>query len=161
MSAVEILVGLAMLAGLVGVVIPFLPGIVLIWGAAVVWAITLPGGGTGRWVAVALITALGAAGLVAATALPARRATEVGAPAWVLAAGAAGMVAGLFLIPVVGALIGWPAGVFLAELMRLRDARAAWATTYSTWKGMGIGIGVQLAAGVAMIGVWLAAVTMT
>lgn len=161
MSTLEILVGLVMLAGLVGIVIPFLPGIVLIWGAGVVWAIAGPGAGAWPWVAVLLMTGLGVAGLVAATILPARRATEVGAPSWVLVAGAVGMIVGVFVIPVVGALVGWPVAVFLAELVRLRDARAAWGTTVSTLKGMGIGIGIQLAAGVAMIGVWLAAVTLT
>ena len=161
MSAVEILVGLTMLIGLVGIVIPLLPGVLLIWGAAVVWALTLPGGGSGRWVALGLISLVGATGLVAATVLPARRATEVGAPAWVLGAGAVGMVVGFFLIPVVGALIGWPAAVFMAEMARLRDARAAWGTTLSTLKGMGIGIAVQLVAGLAMIALWIAAITMT
>jgi uncharacterized protein len=161
MSGVEVLIGIAMLVGLVGIVVPFLPGVILIWGAGVLWAVTLPGGTWTAWLAVGLMTALGIAGLVAAAILPSRRATEVGAPGWVLVVGAVGMVVGFFAIPVVGALLGWPLGVFLAEVARLRDARSAWRTTVSTLKGMGIGIGVELVAAVAMIGVWIAAVVMT
>lgn len=161
MSALEVLLGLVMLASLVGIVVPFLPGIPLIWGAGLVWAITVPNDGPWAWVALALMTVFAVAGLVAATTLPARRANEVGAPGWVLAAGVGGMIVGFFLIPVVGALIGWPVGVFLAEAVRLRDVGAAWATTVSSLKGMGLGIGIQLAAGAAMIGVWIAALVMT
>jgi uncharacterized protein YqgC (DUF456 family) len=80
MSLLEILLGVAMLSGLVGIVIPFLPGILLIWGAGVLWAFTVPD--RGPWVlgAVVLMTVIGAIGLVAASTLPARRANEIGAP---------------------------------------------------------------------------------
>ena len=64
----------------------------------------LGGGGRDRVIAVL--------GIAAPTWLSGRRATAAGLPGWVLLAGVAGAVAGFFLIPVVGALIGWPAGVF-------------------------------------------------
>nr|MBA3691743.1 DUF456 domain-containing protein [Actinomycetota bacterium] len=81
-----------------------------------------------------------------------------GAPRSALAAGAAGMILGFFLIPVVGALVGFPAGIFVAERIRLGNGRAARATTIATLKGAALGIGIELVAGVAMIAIWSAAV---
>jgi uncharacterized protein len=68
------------------------------------------------------------------------------------------MVLGFFLVPVVGALLGFPAGIFVAERIRLQDGRAARVTTIATLRGIGIGIGIQLVAGVGMIAIWVAAV---
>ena len=65
------------------------------------------------------------------------------------------------VVPVVGALLGFPAGVFIAELARLRHAGAAWTATWDALKGVGRGIAIQVGAGVLMIGVWLTAVWVT
>lgn len=146
---------LVMLVGLIGVLVPVLPGLLLILGAAVAWAAADPA--AGRWAVVGVLGVIGIAASVAATVLPARRAAATGAPRSALMAGAAGMVVGFVAIPVVGALVGFPAGVYVAETLRLRDGRAARATTLATLRGVGVGILIQLVAGVAMIGIWLVA----
>ena len=146
---------LVMLVGLIGVLVPVLPGLLLILGAAVAWAAADPA--AGRWAVVGVLGVIGIAATVAATVLPARRAAATGAPRSALMAGAAGMVVGFVAIPVVGALVGFPAGVYVAETLRLRDGRAARATTLVTLRGVGVGILIQLVAGVAMIGIWLVA----
>src|SRR6187402_2807394 len=112
MSGLEVVLAIVMLAGLVGVVLPVLPGLLVIAGAGLVWALAAPSP-LRLWIA-ALLGAIAAGATVAAAAVPVRRASAVGAPRAVLMAGAAGMVAGFFLIPVVGALIGFPAGIFVA-----------------------------------------------
>jgi uncharacterized protein len=155
-STTEALLGVVMVAGLVGVLVPVFPGLALVAGAGFVWA--LGRGGVTAWAVFGAMAAIGAAGIVLANVLPARRAAAGGAPAWVVAAGAAGLVVGFFAIPVVGALIGFPAGVFVAELGRQRDLGSAWSATWEALKAVGVGIAVQLAAGVAMIGVWAIAV---
>jgi len=154
-SGLEVVLGLIMLVGLVGVVVPVLPGLLLILGAAVAWAAADPA--AGRWVVVGVLGSIGIAATVAATMMPAMRAAARGAPRSALLAGAAGMVVGFVAIPVVGALVGFPAGIYVAETLRLRDGRAARATTLATLRGVGAGILIQLVAGVAMIGVWLVA----
>ena len=159
MSTVEVVLGLVMLTGLVGVVVPVFPGLVLVMGAGLVWAVQR--GGVGAWAVFAVMAIVGVAGIVSSTALPARRASSAGAPAWVVAAGVVGMVVGFFVVPVVGALLGFPAGVFIAELARLRHAGAAWTATWDALKGVGRGIAIQVGAGVLMIGVWLTAVWVT
>lgn len=156
MSAFEALLGLLMFAGLVGVVVPALPGLLLIAGAGLAWALADPH--PARWIVALVLVVLAVGATVAATILPARRASAAGAPRSALVAGVAGMVLGFFVIPVVGALVGFPAGIFVAERVRLRDGAAARAATIATLKGAALGIGIQLVAGVAMIAIWAAAV---
>jgi uncharacterized protein YqgC (DUF456 family) len=159
MSTMEGILGLVMLVGLVGVVVPVFPGLIVVIGAGFVWA--LQRGGPGAWAVFAIIAAVGIAAIAASSVLPARRASSAGAPAWVVAAGAVGLVVGFFVVPVIGALIGFPAGVFVAELVRHRRPGPAWRATWDALKGVGIGIAIQLGAGVVMIGVWVAAVLAT
>lgn len=156
MSSFEVLLGLLMLAGLVGVLVPVLPGLLLIAGSGVAWALADPG--PARWVVAVTLVVLAVGAMAAGAIVPARRATAAGAPRSALVAGAVGMILGFFLVPVIGALVGFPAGIFVAERIRLRDGRAARATTIATLKGAALGIGIQLVAGVAMIAIWAAAV---
>jgi hypothetical protein len=123
----------------------------------VIWALVERPGPWG-WGAVAVIGVIAILGIVAPTWLSGRRATAAGLPGWVLVAGVAGAVAGFFLVPVVGALIGWPAGVFVAELARHRHPGPAWASTKEVLKSLGLGVAVQFVAGVAMIALWVLAV---
>ena len=58
----------------------------------------------------------------------------------------------------VGVVVGGVAGLWLAELLRLRDVRAAWDTTWKALQGYGIGTLIQMLAGAAIFGVWLAGV---
>ncbi len=64
-------------------------------------------------------------------------------------------IVGFFVIPVIGLLIGFVAGVFVAELASRHDARRAWASTVHALKG------VALSAGVEFTGALLAAITWT
>lgn len=160
MTALEILVALAMLLGLVGVVIPVLPGLPVIAIAALVWAIAGDAGAVG-WIVFGVATAICIAGMAIASTLPARRSLEAGVPAWSLAVAAVGVVIGFFAIPVVGALIGGPTALFVAELVRHREIGPAWASTKQALVAIGIGIGVQLGAGVTMIAIWLIGVATT
>ena len=159
MSPLEAVLAIVMLVGLVGVVVPVFPGLVLVAGAGLVWA--LQRGGVTAWVVFGVMALVGVAAIALANVLPARRAAAGGVPAWVLVAGAAGLVVGFFVVPVVGALIGFPVGVFVAELARQRRLRSAWAATWEALKGVGLGIAVQLAAGVVMVAVWAVAVAVT
>jgi hypothetical protein len=156
----QLVVAVLIVVGLVGTVVPVLPGLVLVWGSIAVWAL-LDGGGWLRWGLVVLCGLLAVAGYLLATVLPSRRATEAGAPGVVVLAGVAGMVVGFFVIPVVGFLVGGVVGVFAAELVRSRRLDSAWVLTVETLKGFGLAAAVQLAAGLAMTGLWVAAVLAT
>ena len=150
---------LVMLVGLVGVVVPVLPGLLLIWGAGVVWAWV--GGGPGHWAVAAVLTLLLVVGTVAKYVLPARSATGAGAPRRTLLVGMLGALVGFFVIPVVGLVVGGVAGIYLAEHARLGNAGVAWRSTRAVLVGVGIGMLVELATGVLMVAVWGAAAVAT
>lgn len=156
----QLLVGLAMVAGLVGVLLPVIPGLLLIWAAGLWWTIA-DGGGPGRWTVLAVLTGLLAVGTIAKYVLPARSASARGAPVSTLLIGAAAAVAGFFVIPVVGALVGGVLGVYLAELARLKDGGRAWTSTRAALVAIGIGLLIELTAGVLMVGVWLLGLWLT
>ena len=153
----ELLVAVAMVVGLVGLVVPVLPGLALMWVAVGVWAL-LDGGGTVRWTTFAVVTVLAVVGTVAALTWSGRKATGAGAPWWALAAAMVGAVIGFFTIPVLGIVVGGVGGLWLAELVRLRHPKAAWDTTWEALQGYGVGTLVQMLAGVAILGVWLVGV---
>lgn len=144
-----------MLVGLVGVIVPVLPGLLLIWGAGLAWA--WADGGGGRWAVVALLTMLLVVGTVAKYALPAHTASGVGAPRRTLALGALGAVVGFFVIPVVGLVVGGVGAIFLAELQRLGEPAPAWQSTRAVLVAVGVGMLVELATGVLMVAVWAVA----
>jgi uncharacterized protein YqgC (DUF456 family) len=156
MDALDLLVALAMMIGLVGILIPFLPGLSLILVATLVWVLA-DGADPGQWIVFGSIAVLTVGAMVLANVIPARRATAVGAPWWVLGAGAVGIVIGFLTIPVIGALVGGPAGIFAAELVRQRDGRAAWATTRAALRGVGVGVAIQMVAGVLAVAIWAVA----
>jgi uncharacterized protein len=150
----QVLVGLAMVAGLIGVLLPVIPGLLLIWAAGLWWTIA-DGGGAVRWTVFGVLTALFAIGTVTKYVLPARSAAARGAPVTTLVAGVAGAVVGFFVIPVVGVLVGGVAGIYLAEYLRLKDGGRAWVSTRAALVAIGIGMLIELTAAVLMFGVWL------
>lgn len=152
MVATDLLTGLAIAVGLVGIVVPVLPGSLLVVAAILVWALVAatPVG----WVVFALATVLLAAGAIVKYAVPGRRLKADGVPNRTLLAGAVLGVVGFFVVPVVGLLIGFVLGVYLCELRRVgRDL--AWPTTRSALRAVGVSILIELAAGLLAALTWL------
>ena len=156
----QALVALVMAIGVVGSVLPVLPGLPIAWGAVVAWAV-LDGGGVVRWSVVAVATVLMVAGMAAKYVLSGRRMRERGAPQTTLLAAGLGGLVGFFVIPVLGVFVGLAAGAFLAELGRLQDARAAWSSTWAVLVALGIGTLLEIGAGIAMVLAWGAGLALT
>lgn len=150
-----VLVGAAMIVGIVGTLIPLLPGLPIVWTAALVYGLAAGFGPVG-WVAFGLITLIGGAGLVLGTILPHKRAAGAGAPRSTVFVGLLAGLVGMIVIPIVGLPIGAVAGVLLMERRRLGDWNRAWVATKELIVGFGIGALVQAGAGVAMFVCWLA-----
>lgn len=149
------LVAFVMLAGLVGTVIPGLPGLVVIWLAGLVWALLEDG--SGRWVVLGVLTGLLVLGTVAGYVVPAR-ALGGHVPRSTMVVGVIGAVVGMFVIPLVGLPIGGVVAVYAAERRRTRDHREAWASTKLALRGFGLGVLVEVLAGLAMIATWVVGV---
>ena len=153
---VELLVGLAILIGLLGIVVPVLPGSILIGLAVLVWAV-LTGTAAGWWVFAAVAVLL-VAGNLLTWLITARRTRAAGVPnSSLVIAGVAGIV-GFFVVPVVGLLLFFPAGLYLAEYRRQRDPVAARASAVAGLKATGVGILTELGLALLAAGVWLVAV---
>jgi uncharacterized protein YqgC (DUF456 family) len=152
-SLVAILAGIAMAAGLAGTLVPLVPGLPLIWAAALVYGL-VEGFGTAGLAVMAVITALMIGGTAAKLVLARRRAAAFGAPRATIAAGALGGIVGFFVVPVVGFLGGLVLGVVAAERRRLGGWTPAWHSATQVIAGLGVGVLLEVGAGVLMIGTW-------
>lgn len=157
MSTLTFLVALAILVGLVGIVVPILPGLLLSYGAIVVWVFATDG--TGRWVVLALVTALMALSQVVKYLIPGKQLKSAGVPNKSIIIGTLAGIVGFFVIPVVGLFIGFIGGVFLAELSRLKTLELAWPSSLAALKAAATSILIELLAGLLMAAVWVAGVT--
>jgi uncharacterized protein YqgC (DUF456 family) len=151
-----VVVGLAIAVGMVGVVVPVLPGALLTWAAIAVW--TLAVGSATAWAVLAVVTLVIGGAQVVKFLVPGRRLRDSGVPRRSILAGVVLAAAGFFLVPVVGFFIGFPLGVYLEELRRLDGHGAAWRSTREALRAMGLSIVIELAATVLAAGTWLAAV---
>ena len=158
MSGLELLVALAIAVGLVGIVVPVLPGSALVLAAVLVWAWQV--GSTTAWVVFGVATGVLVIGGVVKYLLPNRRLKDAGTPASTQWAGAALGVVGFFVVPVVGLFVGFVLGVYAAEHHRL-GAREAWPSTRHALKAVGLSILIELAAGFVASCVWVTGVVLT
>lgn len=147
-------VGLVMAVGLVGVVLPFVPGAVLIWGAGLLYGI-LGGFESAGWAYFAIMTVLAIIGQIAQYALPSRAGVEAGASPKVLLIGAVCGIVGFFVIPVLGLPIGAVLGVLAAEYGETGDWQRATSLTRDVIVGFGLGILAEFLAGLLMIITWI------
>ncbi len=158
MSLTEVAVAIAIAIGLVGILVPVLPGTLLVLAAILVWAAQV--GGTTAWLVAATAAALLAVGTVVKYAVPGRRLKVSGIPASTQWVGALGAVVGFFVVPVLGLFLGFVVGVYAAEHRRL-GARMAWPSTRAALGAVGLALLIELAAGVLAASVWSVGVTVT
>ena len=159
MDGLTVVVGLIMLVGLIGIVVPLLPGLLLVWAAVLIWAseAQTPAG----WVVLGIATTLALSGFLLQYLLPGRRMAKAGVTTSSTVAGAALGVVGFFVIPVVGAFLGFALGIYLAERIKLGTHAAAWPSTKHALKAIGLSMGIELLTGLAIATTWLIGVAAT
>lgn len=150
-----VLIALVMVVGLVGTALPFVPGLPIVWLAALVYGLA-EGFGTTGTIAFGLITVLAVVGIVGGIVLPHRHAAAKGAARSSVVAGALGAIVGFFVIPVIGLVIGGVVGIYAMEYRRTGDGAAAWSTTKTLLVGFGLGKLLELSAGILMVLAWIA-----
>jgi uncharacterized protein len=151
-----VVVGLAIATGIVGIVVPVLPGALLVWAAIAVWALVV--GSATAWAVLAVATVMIGGGQVVKLLVPGRRLRDAGVPRRSIVAGVVLAAVGFFVIPVVGFFLGFPLGVYLEERRRLGRHAPAWRSTGEALRAMGLSIVIELTATALAAGAWLAAV---
>ncbi|MEZ4518799.1 MAG: DUF456 domain-containing protein [Chloroflexota bacterium] len=149
------------LLGIIGIIVPILPGIILIWGGVLFYAVTVDHFTViSPWL-FALITLIA---IVAGTAewwLSFFGAKKSGASWKTVLLGVVGAIAGTFFlpIPVLGTVAGYALGILLGEYLRLRDWQLALKAGIGGIVGWGVGTALQMVGALIMIALFLVAVT--
>ncbi|MFF3790706.1 DUF456 domain-containing protein [Streptomyces sp. NPDC001981] len=151
-----IAVGLVILLGLVGVLVPGVPGQAIVWAAVLWWALT-------ERTPVAWGLLIGATALLLLNQalkplLRPRRPRESGAPRKTLMLGGIAGIVGFFVLPVVGGIVGYVGAIYGAERLRLGSGGAARASLRSVMRATGYSVLVELFASLLVTGTWLVAV---
>lgn len=148
------LIAAAMAVGLMGTVVPVMPGLVVMWAAGLVYGLVAGFDAVGI-LAFGAITALLLGGTVLSYVVPHRSGVRGGVPKSSLRLGIGGAIVGFFAIPVLGLAIGGVLGVMAGEYQRLGNWAAAWRTTKTVVVGFIKAAAFELLAGVAILGVWI------
>jgi len=154
----ELLVALAIIAGLFGIVVPLLPGLVLEVVAILIWAALV--GETLAWGVAILCLAVGVVGTVFKYLVPGRRLKESGMPLRTLVLAVAVGVVGFFVIPLVGAPIGFIGAIYIAERIRVGPEQA-WPATKTSLGAVAASIGIELVTGLVVAGIWFGSLLLT
>ncbi len=152
-TTVTLIAGAAILVGVLGVLIPVLPGLLLCWLGVLLWAL-LGDAGAGRWLVLALATVVALAGTVVKYLWPGKRLKSTGVPTASLVAGGVLGLIGFFVIPVAGLVLGFVLGMWLAERARLGPGQA-WPSTRNALGAVGLSLMVELAAALGVAVVWV------
>jgi uncharacterized protein YqgC (DUF456 family) len=157
MEGLNVVVGLIMAVGLVGIVVPLLPGLLLVWAAVVIWAAQSQS--SAGWVVLGIATILAVSGSLLQYVLPGRRMARAGVTTSSTVAGVVLGIAGFFVIPLVGAFVGFALGIYLAERIKKGAHAAAWPSTKHALKAIALSMGIELLTGLAIVTTWLIGVT--
>ena len=154
-----ILVALAIAVGIMGIVVPLLPGTLLVFGAITIWAVFE--NNVAGWVTLGVVVVLLGVSTLIKYLWPMRRMRAADVRTLSLVAGVVLGIIGFFVIPVIGLVIGFVLGVYLAELANRHDQRLAWTSTKHAVKGVALSMGVELAGALLATVAWVAGVYVT
>lgn len=152
----EIVVGLVIVAGIVGGTTQLVPGGLIVFGAILVWALMT--GGALAWTVLAVATAALVAAGVVKYIVAGRHMTRAEVPGSTLVVGLVVGVVGFFVIPVIGLFVGFVGGVYACELARRRSHIQAWAATKAALTATGLTILIELAGSLLAGTAWFLAV---
>lgn len=155
-TAVWVVIILMFIVGFAGMILPLLPGTLLVWGAVFLY------GYSDGFTAVSpfsffVITIIAIVTGTADLWLPLLGAKTVGASWQALLAGIAGALIGTFVIPipVIGTIVGYAGGLLLMEYNKQGDWNLAIKTTMGGLAGVGIATAVKLGGGLLILFIFL------
>jgi hypothetical protein len=151
---VLVLSSLIMLVGLIGTVLPVLPGTILIFAGAFLYAL-VEGFQVVGWptlVVLGVLTAVATTADLWATSVGAKIG---GASGWSVVIGLLGGLVGLVVLSLPGAIIGAIVGVLLTEIVRVGDWRQALKAGSGWLAGWILSTVVQLGIGLVMVAIFV------
>lgn len=152
-----LLVALVIFIGLVGVVVPVLPGALLVLAAMLVWAVQV--GSSASWATFAVAAVVIGVSQVAKYVVPGRRLAANGVRRSTLLAGAVTGIVGFFVVPIVGLPLGFVLAVYVVEYARNGRHAAAWSSTKAAVLAVGLSMLIELVGALLASAVWLTVVT--
>lgn len=151
--ALLFLVQFFMLVGLIGLVVPIFPGLLIMWLAALGYGVA-NGFTTLGIVLFVIISLLALVGSLVDNLLMGAGARQGGA-SWLSIFVALGVgVLGTLLFPPIGGLIAAPLAVLALEYYRLRDWALARQAVFGMAKGWGLSVAARLAIGLLIMASW-------
>ena len=150
------LVGLTqfiMLVGLIGLLLPIFPGMLVMWLGALGYGVVA--GFTPLGIALfVLITILAVAGSLTDNVLMGVGARKGGASCFTVIVALIAGIVGTILLPPFGGIVGALLAIFLLELIRLRDIRKALVAMLGLTTGWGLSFVIRFFIGIVMMVLW-------
>lgn len=145
---------LLMLIGLIGTVLPVIPGTILIFAGALLYALVdqFQAVGWPTLIVLGVLTAVATTADIWASSIGARIG---GASVWSVIIGLLAGLAGFVVFNLAGAIIGAVLGVLLTELVRLGDWRQALKAGSGWLAGWVLSTVVQLGVGLIMLAIFI------
>ncbi len=154
-----LLPGLLVVIGILGIVVPVIPGLLVAVAGVLLWAAERGDGGS--WTVFGIVVAIYLAGLALQFLVPGRRLKAQGVGTGTLLLAVAVGIVGFFVVPVVGGPLGFILGIYLVERVRSRDGAQAWTRTKHALKAVLTSMGIELAAGLLIAVTWVVGVWVT
>ena len=143
-----------MLIGIIGIIVPILPGMLLVWLTLLGYAWVTDFEIIKLWMLV-ILTLVAIVTGTASIWLPYLGAKSLGASKRSAFLGFIGGVIGTFIMPLVGTVIGYAVGIILGEYHKHRDLRVAIKRSIGGVAGWGISTVVELAGALTIFIVFL------
>lgn len=145
---------ITMLVGLL--ITPILPGLVLVWLAALGYGLAA-GFGTLGWIMFAIITVLMISGNIIDNVMMGMKAHKGGAPWWAVLLALLAAIIGTFAIPipVIGGILAALLTLYAIEWIRRKNWREALSSIKAMLIGWGWAVLIRFIIGLIMIGLWL------
>ena len=153
-TTVNVIAGIAIALGVVGVIIPVLPGLLLAWAGVLFWALAGDAPGALKWLVLVLATLVAVLGALVKYLVPGKRLKAAGVPNSALLAGGVLGLIGFFVVPVVGLILGFVLGVWLVERARVGAAQA-WPSTKRALAAAGLAMLIEFTAALGVAVVWV------
>ena len=150
-----VIAGVLIVVGILGILLPVLPGLLLVLAGIAVWAV--PRNDAVGWWVLGIAAAIIVVGSVIKYVLPGRRLRDAGVPTRTMIAGALLGIIGFFVVPIIGLFLGFVLGVYLSELQRLGTSALAWPSTKHALAAVGWSIVIELFTGLLAAAVWVGA----